>query len=137
MAIIWGVAGVLRALHRLHAASEVGRKMRSPGHDPAGVISRHPANGMWRLRPDRLFEIEETMSAAIRFISDLKEDSVSQMAEGAASLSPVSGVDHSNIRIVVPTFSFGDEPSYLFVAETLFDFVALLDEKRPETLAQR
>jgi hypothetical protein len=85
--------------------------------------------------PDRLFEIQETMSAAIRFISDLKENSVSQMAEGAAPLSPVSGVDHSNISIVVPTFSFGDEPSYLFVAEMLFDFVALLDEKRPETFA--
>ena len=67
----------------------------------------------------------------------LKEDSISQMAEGAAPLSPVRGVDHSNIRIIVATFSFGDEPAYLFVAEKLFDFVALLDEKRPETLAQR
>jgi hypothetical protein len=92
---------------------------------------------MRRPRPDRLFEVEETMSAAIRFISDLKEDSVSQMAEGAASFSPISGVDHLNSCIVVSTFLFGHKPPYLFVAERPFDFVALLGKKRPETLAQR
>ena len=111
--------------------------MRSPGYHPAGIISRHPAGGMRRLRPNRLFEIQEAMSATIRFTSDLKEDSISEMAEGAASLSPISGVDHSNIRIVVSTFSFGHKPPYLFVAEKPFDFVALLGEKRPKTLAER
>ena len=68
--------------------------MRSPGHDPAGIISRHPGRSMRRLRPDRLFEIQEAMSAAVRFIPDLKEDRVSEMAEGAAPLFPVSCVDH-------------------------------------------
>jgi hypothetical protein len=92
---------------------------------------------MWRLRPDRLFEIEEAMSAAVRFVSDLKEDRISEMAEGTAPLFPVSGVDHSNIRIIVATFSFGDEPAYLFVADKPFDFAAFLDDKRPEALAQR
>ena len=52
------------------------------------------------------------------------------------TLFPVSGVDHSNIRIIVATFFFGDEPAYLFVAEKPFDFAALLDEKRPETPPQ-
>ena len=58
------------------------------------------------------------------------------MAERPAPLFPVSGVDHSNIRIIVATFSFGDEPAYLVVAEKLFDFVTLRDEKGPETLAR-
>jgi hypothetical protein len=110
--------------------------MRSPGHDPAGIISRNPALGMRRLRLDRLFEIQGAMSAAIRFVSDLEEDRISEMAEGTAPLFPVSGVDHSNIRIIVATFFFGDEPAYLFVAEKPFDFAALLDEKRPETPPQ-
>ncbi len=91
---------------------------------------------MRRLRLDRLFEIQGAMSAAIRFVSDLEEDRISEMAEGTAPLFPVSGVDHSNIRIIVATFFFGDEPAYLFVAEKPFDFAALLDEKRPETPPQ-
>ena len=110
--------------------------MGSPGHDPAGVISWHPARCMRRPRPDRLLEIQKAMSVVIRFVSDLKKDRVSEMAEGAAPLFPLSGVDHSNIRIVVATFSFGDEPLYLFAAEKPFDFAALLDEKRPETPPQ-
>jgi hypothetical protein len=91
---------------------------------------------MRRPRPDRLLEIEEAMSAAIRFVSDLKEDRISEMAKGTAPLFPVSGVNHSNIGIIVATLSFGDEPAYLSAAEKPFDFAALLDEKRPETPPQ-
>jgi hypothetical protein len=42
---------------------------------------------MWRLRLNRLFEIQETMSATVGFTSDLNENSISEMAEGAAALS--------------------------------------------------
>jgi hypothetical protein len=62
---------------------------------------------MRRPRLHRLFDVHEAMPAPIRFTSDLKKNRVSEMAEGAASLSPISGVDHSNIRIVVSTFLFG------------------------------
>ena len=76
--------------------------MRSARYHPAGIISRHPT-GVRRPGLHRLFEIQEAMPAPIRFTSDLKEDSVSEMAEGAASLSPISGVDYPNIRVVVST----------------------------------
>ena len=61
--------------------------MGSPGQDPAGAISWDPARGMRRPRPDRLLEIQKAMSVVIRFVSDLKKDRVSEMAEGAAPLT--------------------------------------------------
>ena len=87
--------------------------MRSPGHDPAGVISWHSAGGMRRLRPDRLFEIEGTTSAGDPvYILIWRRTSVSEMAEGAAPLSPVSSrliiLEHPASSSL--TFFFGDEP---------------------------
>jgi hypothetical protein len=49
-------------LHRPYAAAEIGRKIRSPGHNPAGIIPRHRADGMRRPGLDRLFEIQKAMS---------------------------------------------------------------------------
>ena len=72
--------------------------MRSPGHDPAGIISRNPALGMRRLRLDRLFEIQGAMSAAIRFVSDLEEDRISEMAEGTAPLSACNNLERRDVR---------------------------------------
>jgi hypothetical protein len=50
------------------------------------------------------------MSATIRFTSDLKENSIPEMAEGAAALSPISGGDNPNVGVVIPTAFFGHEP---------------------------
>ncbi len=129
--------GLAEDMHRQHPLAEIGGERPRPGHDPfRRVFGIRAPVGRRRGGVNRLFQIDQGEPALVLLAVDPHQGRVAQIAEGAAPLHPVSGIDQAHPRPLAAPVEGEHEITHPILTEEVVEGGALLPRRAPRSAAR-